>query len=66
LTSAFVTLRELAAVPAADGGESAVLFLVPELTSTQSLFIWSARLLNVPVLTTVHDFLEKLSDCSWK
>jgi len=60
---AFVTLRELASVPAADGGRIRVLFLVPELTSTQFIVhLEAARLPHVLRPYHLHDFLEKVSD----
>ncbi|HUC54300.1 MAG TPA: hypothetical protein VMR90_09655 [Candidatus Cybelea sp.] len=60
---AFVTLRELAAVPAADGGRVRVLFLIPELTSGQYIpHLEAARLPHVLRPYHLHDFLEKVSD----
>src|SRR5258708_19408818 len=60
---AFVTLRELASVPAADGGRIRVLFLVPELTSSQFIVhLEAARLPHVLRPYHLHDFLEKVSD----
>jgi DNA-binding response OmpR family regulator len=60
---AFVTLRELASVPAADGGRVRVLFLVPELTSGKYIVhLEAARLPHVLRPYHLHDFLEKVSD----
>jgi DNA-binding response OmpR family regulator len=60
---AFVTLRELATVPAADGGRVRVLYLVPELSSGQYIVqLEAARLPYVLRPYHLHDFLEKVSD----
>ncbi len=60
---AFVTLRELASVPAADGGRVRVLCLVPELSSGQYIVqLEAARLPYVLRPYHLHDFLEKVSD----
>ena len=60
---AFVILRELASVPAADGGRVRVLYLVPELASTQYIVhLEAARLPYVLRPYHLHDFLEKVSD----
>jgi DNA-binding response OmpR family regulator len=60
---AFVTLRELASVPAADGGRVRVLYLVPEAASGQYLVhLEAARLPYVLRPYHLHDFLEKVSD----
>ena len=60
---AFVTLRELASVPAADGGRIRVLYLVPELSSGQYIVqLEAARLPYVLRPYHLHDFLEKVSD----
>ncbi len=60
---AFVTLRELASVPAADGGRVRVLYLVPELASAQYIGpLEAARLPYVLRPYHLHDFLEKVSD----
>jgi len=58
---AFVTLRELASVPAADGGRIRVLFLVPELTSTQIHCSSGSRAPSSrsPSLPTFMIFLKK-------
>jgi len=64
---AFVTLRELATVPAADGGRVRVLYLVPELSSGQYIVqLEAARLPYVLRPYHLHDFLEKVSDLSLK
>lgn len=61
--AAFVTLRELASVPAADGGRIRVLYLVPELSSGQYIVqLEAARLPYVLRPYHLHDFLEKVSD----
>jgi DNA-binding response OmpR family regulator len=60
---AFITLRELSAVSAADGGRIRVLFLVPELTGSQ--FVVALELGRLPYVVRpyhLHDFLEKVSD----
>jgi len=60
---AFVTLRELASVPAVDGGRIRVLYLVPELSSGQYIVqLEAARLPYVLRPYHLHDFLEKVSD----
>ncbi len=60
---AFVTLRELASVPAADGGRVRVLYLIPELGSAQYIVhLEAARLPYVLRPYHLHDFLEKVSD----
>jgi DNA-binding response OmpR family regulator len=60
---AFVILRELATVSPADGGRVRVLYLVPELTSTQYIVhLEAARLPYVLRPYHLHDFLEKVSD----
>lgn len=62
-TPAFSILRELAIVPAAEGGRLRILYLVPELASSQyggPLEI--ARLPYVVRPYHLHDFLEKVSD----
>ncbi len=60
---AFVILRELASVSAADGGRVRVLYLVPEATS--SLYISHLEAARLPYVLRpyhLHDFLEKVSD----
>ena len=60
---AFVTLRELASVPPADGGRVRVLYLIPELASGQYIVhLEAARLPYVLRPYHLHDFLEKVSD----
>jgi DNA-binding response OmpR family regulator len=60
---AFVILRELATVSPADGGRVRVLYLVPELASTQYIVhLEAARLPYVLRPYHLHDFLEKVSD----
>jgi DNA-binding response OmpR family regulator len=60
---AFVILRELATVSLADGGRVRVLYLVPELASTQYIVhLEAARLPYVLRPYHLHDFLEKVSD----
>jgi DNA-binding response OmpR family regulator len=60
---AFVILRELASVSPAEGARVRVLYLVPELTSTQYVVhLEAARLPYVVRPYHLHDFLEKVSD----
>jgi DNA-binding response OmpR family regulator len=60
---AFVILRELASVSAADGGRVRVLFLIPEQASNQYVLqLEAARLPYVLRPYHLHDFLEKVSD----
>jgi DNA-binding response OmpR family regulator len=60
---AFFILRELASVSPADGGRVRVLYLVPELASTQYIVhLEAARLPYVLRPYHLHDFLEKVSD----
>ena len=60
---AFVILRELASVPAADGARIRVLYLIPEASSSQYLAqLEAARLPYVLRPYHLHDFLEKVSD----
>src|SRR5437867_13389380 len=60
---AFVILRELASVSAADGARIRVLYLIPEATSSQYLVhLEAARLPYVLRPYHLHDFLEKISD----
>jgi DNA-binding response OmpR family regulator len=62
-TPAFSILRELASVPAAEGGRLRILYLVPELASGQHVGgLESARLPYVVRPYHLHDFLEKVSD----
>ena len=60
---AFITLRELAAVPHEDGGRIRVLYLIPEMAGGQ--FIGHLELAKLPYVVRpyhLHDFLEKVSD----
>jgi DNA-binding response OmpR family regulator len=60
---AFVTLRELATVPAADGGRIRVLYLIPEQASGPYVIqLEAAKLPYVLRPYHLHDFLEKVSD----
>lgn len=60
---AFFTLRELASVPASDGGRIRVLYLIPELAGGQYVAALEAsRLPYVVRPYHLHDFLEKVSD----
>ena len=60
---AFVILRELASVSPADGARVRVLYLVPELASSQYIVhLEAARLPYVLRPYHLHDFLEKVSD----
>ncbi|HET8925193.1 MAG TPA: hypothetical protein VFN26_19580 [Candidatus Acidoferrum sp.] len=61
--AAFITLRELASVPAADGGRVRALYLIPELAGGQ--YIGPLELSRLPYVVRpyhLHDFLEKVSD----
>lgn len=59
----FVTLRELASVPAAEGGRVRVLYLIPEMASAQYVApLERARMPYVLRPYHLHDFLEKVSD----
>jgi DNA-binding response OmpR family regulator len=61
--AAFVTLRELATVPAADGGRIRVLYLIPEAASAPYVIqLEAAKLPYVLRPYHLHDFLEKVSD----
>lgn len=60
---AFFTLRELAVVSHEDGGRIRVLFLIPEVGSTQ--FVGPLEMARMPYVVRpyhLHDFLEKVSD----
>jgi len=60
---AFTTLRELASVPAADGGRVRVLFIVQEESAGQCTGqLETFRLPYVVRPFHLHDFLEKVSD----
>src|SRR5260370_15116480 len=58
-----LTLRELAGVPAEEGGRLRGLFLVPEIAGSQCVgTLEKARLPYVVGPCHLHDFLEKVSD----
>ena len=60
---AYLTLKELASVPAEEGGRVRVLFLVPELSGGQyPAALEQSRLPYVIRPFHLHDFLEKVSD----
>ena len=62
-TPAFSILRELASVPAAEGGRLRILYLVPELASSQ--YVGPLEIARLPYVVRpyhLHDFLEKVSD----
>jgi DNA-binding response OmpR family regulator len=62
-TPAFITLRELSNVPAAEGGRLRILYLVPELTGSQ--YVGALETAKLPYVVRpyhLHDFLEKVSD----
>jgi DNA-binding response OmpR family regulator len=59
----YLTLRELASVPAEDGGRLRGLFLVPEMTGSH--FVGTLEKAKMPYVVRpyhLHDFLEKVSD----
>ena len=59
----YLTLRELAGVPAEEGGRVRTLFLVPEMAWSQFVGVLEkARLPYVVRPYHLHDFLEKVSD----
>jgi DNA-binding response OmpR family regulator len=59
----YLTLRELAGVPADEGGRLRGLFLVPEMAGSQYVgTLEQARLPYVLRPYHLHDFLEKVSD----
>jgi len=59
----YLTLRELASVPAEEGGRVRGLFLVPEMAGSQFVGVLErARLPYVVRPYHLHDFLEKVSD----
>ena len=59
----YLTLRELAGVPAEEGGRVRTLFLVPEMAGCQFVGVLEkARLPYVVRPYHLHDFLEKVSD----
>jgi len=60
---AFSTLKELASVPAAEGGRLRILYLVPELAGTQYVNVLEhSRLPYLARPYHLHDFLERVSD----
>ena len=62
-SQAFLTLRELAAVPPEEGGRIRVLYIVPEMTG--STYVKTLEKSHLPYVTRpfhFHDFLEKVSD----
>ena len=61
--AAFVTLRELAAVPPEEGGRIRVLYIVPEMTGSR--YVKTLEQAHLPYVIRpfhFHDFLEKVSD----
>ena len=59
----YLTLHELAGVPAEEGGRVRTLFLVPEMAGSQFVGVLEkARLPYVVRPYHLHDFLEKVSD----
>jgi DNA-binding response OmpR family regulator len=59
----YLTLRELAGVPAEEGARVRTLFLVPEIAGSQFVGVLEkARLPYVVRPYHLHDFLEKVSD----
>ena len=59
----YLTLRELAGVPAEEGGRVRTLFLVPEMAGSQ--FVGALEKARLPYVVRpyhLHDFLEKVSD----
>jgi len=59
----YLTLRELAGVPAEEGGRVRTLFLVPEMAGSHFVGVLEkARLPYVVRPYHLHDFLEKVSD----
>jgi len=59
----YLTLRELSAVAAEDGGRLRGLFLVPEISASQ--FVGTLEKARQPYVVRpyhLHDFLEKVSD----
>ena len=62
-TATFQVLKELASVSPEEGGRIRVLYVVPEMTSTQFVAaIEAARLPYAVRPFHLHDFLEKVSD----
>src|ERR1700737_3298160 len=61
--AAFTTLRELASVPAEEGGRIRVLFIVPEMADIKYVqLLEQARLPYVARPFNFHDFIQKVSD----
>jgi DNA-binding response OmpR family regulator len=61
--AAFVTLQELASVPAEDGGRIRVLFIVPEMADIKYVqLLDQTRLPYVARPFNFHDFIQKVSD----
>jgi|SRR4029077_5320926 DNA-binding response OmpR family regulator len=62
-TPAFITLRELASVSHEEGGRIRVLYILPEMNSSQ--YVAPLELARAPYVVRpfhLHDFLEKVSD----
>ncbi len=62
-TPAFITLRELASVSHEEGGRIRVLYILPEINSSQ--YVAPLELARAPYVVRpfhLHDFLEKVSD----
>jgi DNA-binding response OmpR family regulator len=62
-SAAFITLQELASVPAEEGGRIRVLFIVPEMT--EILYVQMLDLARLPYVArpfNFHDFIQKVSD----
>ena len=62
-SAAFITLQELASVPAEDGGRIRVLFIVPEMADIKyAQLLEHSRLPYVARPFNFHDFIQKVSD----
>src|ERR1700693_5114551 len=62
-SAAFTTLRELASVPADEGGRIRVLYIVPEMADIKYVqMLEQARLPYVARPFNFHDFIQKVSD----
>jgi len=62
-SAAFITLQELASVPAEEGGRIRVLFIVPEMADIKYVqLLEQARLPYVARPFNFHDFIQKVSD----
>jgi len=62
-TPVFITLRELTSVPFEEGGRIRVLYILPEIGSSQ--YLAPLELARAPYVVRpfhLHDFLEKVSD----